>query len=72
MKQAKKDLNVANHLFQSEDDEEESYYSYTCFNCQQAVEKALKALMFANGRLKKTDLEVHGHDDISISCSRVG
>jgi HEPN domain-containing protein len=30
-----------------------------CFQCQQAVEKALKALMFAKGRLKKSDLEDH-------------
>ena len=56
MRQAQKDFDTAGYLFRSE---EETYYSSTCFHCQQAVEKALKALMFAKGRLKKSDLEFH-------------
>ena len=56
MRQAEIDFDAANCLFQNED---WRYYSLTCFHCQQAVEKALKALMFAKGCLKKTDLEVH-------------
>ena len=56
MRQAQKDFDTAGYLFRSE---EETYYSSTCFHCQQAVEKALKALMFAKGRLKRSDLEFH-------------
>ena len=53
MRQAQDDLDAARCLFRSK------HYSLACFQCQQAVEKALKALMFAKGRLKKSDLEVH-------------
>jgi HEPN domain-containing protein len=56
MRQARKDFNTASHLFRNE---EETYCSFTCFHCQQAVEKALKALMFAKGRLIMSDLETH-------------
>ena len=56
MQQAQKDFGTASYLFRSEG---ETYYSFTCFHCQQAIEKALKAFMFANGRLKRSDLEVH-------------
>ena len=62
MRQAQRDLNTASYLFESE---EETYYSSTCFHCQQAVEKALKSLMFAKGRLKKSDLE--GHDVMALA-----
>jgi HEPN domain-containing protein len=53
MRQAQDDLDAARCLFRS------NHYSLSCFQCQQAVEKALKALMFAKGRLKKSDLEDH-------------
>ena len=56
MRQAQKDFRTAKYLFRSE---EETFYSSTCFHCQQAIEKALKALMFAKGRLKNSDLRVH-------------
>ena len=56
MRQAQKDFDTANYLSRSEG---ETYYSYTCFHCQQAVEKALKAFMFARGRLQRNDLQVH-------------
>jgi HEPN domain-containing protein len=55
-RQAEKDFDTANYLSRSE---EETYYAYTCFHCQQAVEKALKAFMFAKGRLQRNDLQVH-------------
>ena len=53
MRQAHDDLDGADCLFRN------AHYSLTCFHCQQAVEKGLKALMFAKGRLKKSDLEAH-------------
>ena len=53
MRQAQDDLDAAGCLFRN------AHYSLTCFHCQQAVEKGLKALMFAKGRLKKSDLEAH-------------
>ena len=53
MKQSQNDLEAAEYLLEGD------YYSLTCFHSQQAVEKALKALMFAKGRLKMGDLEVH-------------
>ncbi|XP_028392515.1 sacsin-like [Dendronephthya gigantea] len=53
MRQSQNDLEAAAYLLQG------GYYSLTCFHSQQAVEKALKALMFAKGRLKRGDLEVH-------------
>ncbi len=56
MRQAQEDFNVATYIFQSEQD---TYYSFTCFHCQQAVEKALKALMFARGGIHTNDLETH-------------
>ena len=56
MKQAQKDFRTASYLFRSE---EETFYSSTCFHCQQATEKALKALMFAKGCLKMSDLQAH-------------
>ena len=53
MRQARKDLEAAGCLLQN------AHFAFTCFHCQQAIEKALKALMFAKGRLKKSDLEAH-------------
>ena len=53
MSQAQEDLKAAACLFQN------AHYSFTCFHCQQAVEKALKAVLFAEGRLKNSDLEAH-------------
>ncbi|XP_028392627.1 sacsin-like, partial [Dendronephthya gigantea] len=62
MRQAEKDFDTASYLFRSD---EESYYSYTCFLCQQAAEKALKALMLAKGFLERSDLD--GHDDLGLA-----
>ncbi|MEK6924074.1 MAG: HEPN domain-containing protein [Candidatus Micrarchaeota archaeon] len=46
---AKRDLAAA------QNDAQAGFYSHACFNCQQAVEKALKALMLLKkGRLEKT------------------
>ena len=53
MRQAQEDSEAAACLF------ENAHFAFACFHCQQAVEKALKALMFAKGRLKKSDLEAH-------------
>ena len=53
MRQAQEDLKASSCLFQN------AHYSFTCFHCQQAVEKALKAVLFAEGRLKNSDLEAH-------------
>jgi HEPN domain-containing protein len=70
MKQAQKDLNLASCILQIEED---TYYSFTCFHCQQAVEKALKALMFAKGHILTSDLEAHGHDvlELAYRASRI-
>ena len=56
MRQAQIDYGAANYLFQSQN---VAYYSFTCFHCQQAVEKALKALMFAKGLIERDDLAAH-------------
>ena len=56
MQQSEVDLNAARVLFINE---EETFFALSCFHSQQAVEKALKALMFFKGRLKRSDLEVH-------------
>ena len=56
MRQAEIDYDAADYLFRSHI---EAYYSFTCFHCQQAVEKALKALMFAKGLIERGDLEAH-------------
>ena len=56
MRQAKRDFRTASYLYRSE---EETFYSSTCFHCQQAIEKALKAFMFAKGRLQMGDLDEH-------------
>ena len=53
MRQAQEDLEASSCLFQN------AHYSFTCFHCQQAVEKALKAVLFAEGRFKNSDLEAH-------------
>ena len=53
MRQAREDLETADCLIQKR------RFAFACFHCQQAVEKALKALMFSKGRLKKSDLEAH-------------
>ena len=53
MRQSREDLETADCLIQKR------RFAFACFHCQQAVEKALKALMFAKGRLKKSDLEAH-------------
>jgi HEPN domain-containing protein len=53
MRQAEDDLDATGCQFES------AHYAQACFYCQQAVEKALKALMFAKGRLQKSDLDVH-------------
>ena len=53
IRQAREDSEAAACLF------ENAHFAFACFHCQQAVEKALKALMFAKGRLKKSDLEAH-------------
>ncbi len=68
MRQAQKDFDTAGYLFRSE---EENYYSSSCFHCQQAVEKALKALMFAKGRLKKSDLEFHDVLTLAYRASEI-
>ncbi|XP_046843292.1 sacsin-like [Xenia sp. Carnegie-2017] len=56
MQQSEIDLNAARVLSTNE---EETFFALSCFHSQQAVEKALKALMFFKGRLKRSDLEVH-------------
>ena len=56
MRQAQDDFSSASKLFQSE---ERTYFSLICFLCQQAVEKSLKAFMFAKGGIRMSDLEVH-------------
>ena len=56
MRQSEVDLNAARVLSINE---EETFFALSCFHSQQAVEKALKALMFFKGRLKRSDLEVH-------------
>ena len=53
MRQAQEDLKASSCLFQNAHD------SFTCFHCQQAVEKALKAVLFPEGRFKNSDLEAH-------------
>ena len=53
IRQAEDDLDGTSCLFES------AHYSLACFHCQQAVEKALKALMFARGLLKMSDLDKH-------------
>ena len=53
MRQAEDDLDATSCLFES------AHYSLACFHCQQAVEKALKAFMFAKGLLKMSDLDAH-------------
>ena len=53
MRQAEDDLDATSSLFES------GHYSLACFHCQQTVEKALKALMFAKGLLKMSDLDTH-------------
>ena len=65
MRQARKDLEAAACLIQSE------HFSFACFHCQQAVEKALKALMFAKGRLKKSDLTSHDIIEFSYRATRI-
>ena len=65
MRQAEDDLHATSCLFQS------AHYSLACFHCQQAVEKALKALMFAKGHLKKSDLEVHDVMALAYRASRL-
>ena len=67
MRQAEKDFDTASYLFRSD---EEPYYSYTCFLCQQAAEKALKALMLAKGLLEKSDL--NSHDDLGLAYRASG
>lgn len=56
MRQAREDVNAATFLFQSQ---QTSFYTFTCFHCQQAVEKCLKALLFAKGHIEKSDLDTH-------------
>ena len=68
MKQAQKDFKTASYLFQSD---EETFYSSTCFHCQQAIEKALKALMFAKGRLKMSDLQDHDVLTLAYRASEI-
>ena len=68
MRQAQKDFRTASYLFRSE---EETFYSSTCFHCQQAIEKALKALMFAKGRLKMSDLETHDMLSLAYRASEI-
>ena len=53
MRQAHEDLKAATCLFQN------AHHSFTCFHCQQAVEKALKALVFAKGHFKMSGLKTH-------------
>ena len=53
MRQAREDLEAAGCRFQN------GHFTFTCFHCQQAVEKALKASMFAKGRFKKSDMDTH-------------
>jgi HEPN domain-containing protein len=65
MRQAQDDLDAARCLFRSK------HYSLACFQCQQAVEKALKALMFAKGRLKKSDLEDHEVMTLAYRATRL-
>lgn len=56
LKQAREDLNAARFLFESEN---RAFYTFTCFHCHQTVEKCLKALLFAKGRIERIDLEKH-------------
>ena len=65
MRQAKKDIEAASCLFQNE------HFAFTCFHCEQAVEKALKALMFEKGRLKKSDLESHDILELAYRASKM-
>ena len=62
MKQAEEDLKTATYLFGSM---EETFYSFTCFHSQQAIEKALKGFVVANGRLLRSDLE--GHELLTLA-----
>ena len=68
MRQAQIDYDAANYLFQSHN---EPYYSFTCFHCQQAVEKALKALMFAKGLIKREDLAAHDVLDLAYRAQKI-
>ena len=63
MRQAEDDLDATSCQFQS------AHYSLACFHCQQAVEKALKALLFAKGRIRKSQLkdDSEAHDLMSLA-----
>ena len=65
MRQAREDSEAAACLF------ENAHLAFACFHCQQAVEKALKALMFAKGRLKRSDLEAHDILALSYRASQM-
>ena len=65
IRQAREDSEAAGCLF------ENAHLAFACFHCQQAVEKALKALMFAKGRLKRSDLEAHDILALSYRASQM-
>ena len=65
IRQAEGDLYTTNCLFRS------AHYFLACFQCQQAVEKTLKGLMFAKGHLKKSDLELHDVMALAYRASRL-
>ncbi len=61
LEQARRDLEVARW------DAQGSFWAATCFVCQQAAEKALKAFLYACG-----EREVHGHELLTLcaACER--
>ncbi|XP_028392514.1 sacsin-like [Dendronephthya gigantea] len=65
LRQAQEDLDTARSLHQTQ------HYSSSCFHGQQATEKALKALMFAKGRLKSSDLEKHDVMGLAYRASEI-
>ncbi|XP_028392629.1 sacsin-like [Dendronephthya gigantea] len=65
MRQSQKDFEGASCLLQNE------YYFLACFHSHQTVEKALKALMFAKGRFKKSDRESHDLLELAYRASGI-
>ena len=65
MRQTREDLEAAACLFQN------THFAFACFHCQQAVEKALKALMFAKGCLEMNDLDNHDIITLAYRASRM-
>lgn len=67
LRQAREDLNAAKYLYESRSP---TFYTFSCFHCQQVVEKCLIAVLFAKGRIEKTDLQKHDLLSLAYRASR--